>query len=690
MRRNNRLLRNKVRMLEQNITRLEERGEEDAESDTTESEPNLIQAHNVSDRDDEGLPRVRTRPEGVPEPPGIISTIPRWLEQLGFVNKWTDESVRMFVEGHTNQVKEVIRSMHRNETAQQQQRFDEQLAFERENAKHRFEAAQEIHQKPRGVPAPPTTGSPTTPVDVQTKKGSAKQVQPVDVQQFANEIRDRPTKKKKLKRLLEDEKDRGITAATVEVTWRNEEIHRLMRKDRSAEEVEAEIRDSEKRLKDAETQVKILPIHEDLQETREKKYEIIRCESIRQRMLRRLIDYKKSEDTSESEESDTDEIEAVGDLNAEEPQKREEYEDNTDNHEAKADKENNESDITAEQEEEMLRAINCQTRISNTYIEIAQSQGATFPGGHDMFDCEPIIRMLQAHRVFHDEFQALHQNVLKALQVLGEEAPNLPPTQLVSAYIVESVELIRTAEAGVRDASKVYAAIIDFKNKTDALHATEPAWTASSSARRFELYNDIRREIREYTETLAQIDPDYRPPGPGVNSWYHQHEDPKDFDNDQEFVECFTIGEIQRLQNHKHSLRQQIHMHPDAERQLLAKWAAVNTRVNTELEGASQLMPPPHLPPSQLIPSTSQSMPPTLPPKLDSGMRPVPDSTQTFSQRSASFYEPINPSLSPKTFDYQLIEKHGEMPTGGNQNDLTSEPAIVPSNPNDYDVDDEL
>lgn len=98
------------------------------------------------------------------------------------------------------------------------------------------------------------------------------------------------------------------------------------------------------------------------------------------------------------------------------------------------------------QDEEISRFILCQYRISATVLEIARRQGRSLREGPELLDCEPIIRMLQVYHNLHNKFQTLRQSVLNALQVLGVEPAVLPTDQLISAYIVESVDLIRNVE----------------------------------------------------------------------------------------------------------------------------------------------------------------------------------------------------------------------------------------------------
>lgn len=760
LRRNNRLLRNKVRRLEQQITRLEEREQEGPDSDTPDgSEPDENQAlGEVAGSGGEGPARLKAPlQQGLELRPSILNTLRTWLEQLGLVNKWNDEKMQRFVEAHTNQVKEILRRRHQEEMAEQQQIFNEQLALEREDATNRLQAAQETIQELRGLPNP-TMGSPTTPGGTQMRNLTTKRVRFVDEsRQFPP--REHPSQEE-LERLFADEKDHGCVPSYVRELWNAEELQRRFRNHGSVAEVEADIRNSVQRQNDAEIQLDNIPINDDSQDLRgSDQHEIIRREESTQRRLGRIIDYMESINAEQGNENEETEIiqddEEYEDSGREEESNESDAENGNGNgngssesYESESSSDSNES-LTAENEEEISRLIDCQYRISATVLEIARSQGKTLPGEPELLDCEPIIHMLGVYHNLHNEFEYLRQSVLNALQLLGEEPPSppLPTDELVSAYIVESVDLIRTAEEQARNTiggqgsnilidelrgrARAYertiinlqAEIISLEAQQSATEPTARAWTASSTARRVELYNEMRREIREYTETLQQMNPDYRPPPPELNSWYFQHEDPRDFDNDQEFVECFTIGEIQRFQNHLDKLRQQVQTNPDVDRLLSTRWAAVNTRVNAEIRDALA---------KRNTPRTSHSMQPPLPPKHPLsrtspqkretvfGMRPVPDSTQfpvdagfptapqNSSQPSATPFDQIDPSSSPQTFNDQFTRKYGpfvespgggmaanaattqESLAGGNQSDdLTSEPVILSSDPNDYD-DDEL
>ncbi|CAG8956556.1 hypothetical protein HYFRA_00003945 [Hymenoscyphus fraxineus] len=353
-----------------------------------------------------------------------------------------------------------------------------------------------------------------------------------------------------------------------------------------------------------------------------------------------------------------------------------------------------------------------------------------------------------------EEFLALYHNVVDSLQLLGQEPPQeLPVAELISSYVVESVDLIRVAEEQAQNGgigqcrSKLVdelqgriraleRTITSLQTERNALLArqstTEPtarAWTTSSTARRFQLYNEMRTQISEYTETLQQKDQAYQPPPLELNDWYFQHENPRDFNDDQDFVECFTIGEIARLHNHLERLRQQTQTSIETERYLSTKWAAVNTKVIIELKDelekrnrpvTSQPIPPP---PAQQQPITPTFQHPSQSP------RSISHPSQSFSdehtsttlrispQLPATPFAQIDPSSSPQTFNDQFSRKYGpfeperqetfqktgtqgsvteENPAqqytaqkvvarGDQNNDLTSEPVLVSSNPTSSD-----
>ncbi|CAG8978117.1 hypothetical protein HYALB_00000791 [Hymenoscyphus albidus] len=381
-----------------------------------------------------------------------------------------------------------------------------------------------------------------------------------------------------------------------------------------------------------------------------------------------------------------------------------EYEELREDYEIEDDEEPLEEPLKEQRELAYLR--NCLGRISMTVLAIARNQGINIPEG-SIPNCEDIIHMLEVYNDVRKEFLALYRSVVDSLQLLGQEPPQeLPVAELISSYVIEWVDLIRIAE--------------------------EQAQNEGVGQGRSKLIDELQGRIRALERTITNLQAERKAPlarqsttEPTARAWTTSSTARRDFSNDQDFVECFTIGEIARLHNHLERLHQQIQTGTEIERYLSTKWAAVNTKVIIELKdelekrnrpATSQPIQPP---PAQQQPITptfqhpSQSPRSTSHPSQSFSNEHTSTTLRISSQPSATPFAQIDPSSSPQTFNDQFSRKYGpfqperqetfqktetqgrvteenpaqqnttqEAVARGNQNDdLTSEPVLVPSNP---------